>query len=366
MLRCSSVPEPEDRRLVERVEAVLEVRYPTVDEFVVAYTADISRGGMFVAASELRPVGSVVKIELRVTDRPAIKLIARVAHLREGWGEEERGMGMEFLDVEGPPIEDQLAQLFAETEPPAPLRAPPARIVVVDDVDAWREQVIAALTLEGHSVGTARNGVEALGLVLRQPPDLIVSDVQMPGMDGWQLLRMIRARPAVAHVPVIFLTTLSGEAERLKGYQLGVDDYLAKPFEPPVLVERVRRVLGRSRMRGEQPSRNSLRGDLSQVTLVSLLGFVELERRTGLLVVVADGGDMALLHVLDGRVVHIDMPDEFDHLRGVERLFAVLSWNDGWFELSAAEVRVEDDIGWPIGNALLEYARRLDEADRIA
>src|SRR6185312_11067917 len=100
---------------------------------------------------------------------------------------------------------------------------------------------------------------------------LIVSDVNMPKMDGWQLLRLLRTKPQYATVPVLFTTTLSGEADRLRGYRLGVDDYLAKPFRVAELRARVHQLLARASARpvapeAAAPATRSLRGDLAHVS----------------------------------------------------------------------------------------------------
>ena len=95
---------------------------------------------------------------------------------------------------------------------------------------------------------TVLDGFEALAMCLKSAPDLILADLQMPRMDGWQLLRVVRGRPSLASVPVIFLTSVSDEDERLHGYQLGVDDFVVKPFRAPELGARIFGLLRRARM----------------------------------------------------------------------------------------------------------------------
>jgi hypothetical protein len=175
---------------------------------------------------------------------------------------------------------------------------------------------------------------------------------------------MLRARPSVSHVSVVFLTTLGGEADRLKGYQLGVDDYIAKPFEDAALVARVGKILSRALTRPRATvTKNALRGDLGQVGLASVLSFVGMERRSGtLLVVCAD--KFATLHIREGDVVRADLPPDADGLTGIERLFYVLDWTTGRFELTAGEVSVLDEIGVPTSFAVIEHARKIDEANQ--
>ncbi|MBC7174625.1 MAG: response regulator [Polyangiaceae bacterium] len=274
---------------------------------------------------------------------------------------------MEFLDAEGSEVATRIAAYLASTLGDGSNTETPAEaadVLIVDDSDSYREQAASAMRAQGHRVTLAKNGLEALGVALRQAPDIILSDVNMPVMDGWQFLRMIRARPSVANVPVVFLTTLGGESERLKGYQLGVDDYIPKPFDAEELALRVARILGRARRSpAGSAGRNALRGDLAQVSLGSVLSFVQIERRTGMMLVI--GGDrIASLHIRNGDVVQVDLPSEFDHLSGIERVFQVLSWETGRFELSSVNVDAPDSIRVPTSYLLMEHARRQDEGSR--
>ncbi len=349
----------DERRNEPRLDATLCVHYKSLDELVVAYTTDMSSGGLFVSTRDFIPVGSVVELEIELPDDGVtVRTLARVAHVVDTG--ERAGMGMEFLKRESGGIVDQLARYLTlrlgnGAEPAA---AQAAYVLIVDDDRAYRDQAAMVMKRSGHRVAVAENGLEALGLVLRDPPDLIISDVQMPTMDGWQFLRLLRARPSVAHIPVIFLTMLSGEEERLKGYKLGVDDYISKPFLFEELSARVARVIARG---SSAAMRNALRGDLAQVSVASMLQFIEIEKRTGLLLLVSRD-EMATLHVREGAVVHVDFGAPCGEL-GIERLFRVIDWQEGRFELTAAEIAVEDSIGESSSYVLLEHARRQDEGE---
>jgi DNA-binding response OmpR family regulator len=189
---------------------------------------------------------------------------------------------------------------------------------------------------------------------------VILSDVTMPEMDGWQLLRLIRSRPHLAQIPVIFLTRLTSDGERLLGYRLGVDDYVGKPFTGAELGARVRRIIERTRAQGGAPANKALRGDLSQVALPSMLSLVEMERRTGVLTLVCDD-ELATLYLRDGAVVRIDLSARHAHKQGIDRFFHVLGWTRGQFELAASEVTADDQIELKTSYVLLEHARRRDE-----
>jgi len=119
------------------------------------------------------------------------------------------------------------------------------RLLVVDDEPNLLVAVGACLRGEGFDVVTARSGAEALVRVAETVPDLIVSDVRMPGMDGYHLARQLRSSPRTALTPVVFLTAKDETSDRIEGFRAGVDAYLTKPFEPDELVAVIRSILDR-------------------------------------------------------------------------------------------------------------------------
>jgi DNA-binding response OmpR family regulator len=109
------------------------------------------------------------------------------------------------------------------------MTAAPARILVVDDERNNRQLLEVMLTPEGYLVEIATSGEEALAMVAQQPPDLIVLDVMMPGMDGYQVAARIKASDATRHIPVIMLTALDDRNSRMHGLQAGAADFVTKP-----------------------------------------------------------------------------------------------------------------------------------------
>src|SRR5690606_22141479 len=156
--------------------------------------------------------------------------------------------------------------------------------VLVADDDAWILRMVATvLEKRGYSVETAVDGEDALARALARTPDLLITDVMMPKMDGWALVRQLRSHPELAMMPVIFLTALSSEDDRIRGFRLGADDYVTKPFRFEELDLRVAKTLRRAAQTvldtRDQLSGSGLRGDLSQVGLSSLLVLIEMERK---------------------------------------------------------------------------------------
>ncbi len=124
-----------------------------------------------------------------------------------------------------------------------------ARILVVEDDDNVRHLVAAYLEREGYEVVLSDDGRAGLEEALRQTPDLLILDLMLPGLNGLEVAREVRA---VKEVPILMLTALGEEEEVLAGFAVGADDYLAKPFSPKVLVARVRAILHRSGFAGER------------------------------------------------------------------------------------------------------------------
>ncbi len=115
-----------------------------------------------------------------------------------------------------------------------------ARVLVVDDVLPNVKLLAAKLTREYFDVVTAHNGPDALDRIQRDAPDIVLLDVMMPGMDGFEVCRAIRANPASMHIPVVMVTALSDVADRVRGLEAGADDFLTKPVNDMALFARVR------------------------------------------------------------------------------------------------------------------------------
>jgi DNA-binding response OmpR family regulator len=122
-------------------------------------------------------------------------------------------------------------------------------VLVADDESDIRELVALRLARASYRVVTARDGAEAIERAVELRPDLIVLDVNMPGEDGFETSRRLRADPRTSHVPVVFLTARTREQDVLTGYARGGDGYVTKPFEPHELLDRVDALVGVGRMR---------------------------------------------------------------------------------------------------------------------
>jgi DNA-binding response OmpR family regulator len=139
------------------------------------------------------------------------------------------------------------------------------KILVADDEQHIVETISAYLKNEGFEVVVARNGRDALFTFRHEKPDLVILDVNMPEMDGWQVARMIRKE---SDVPLVFLTARDDDIDQITGLEIGADEYVTKPFSPRVVVARVRALIRRSY------------GDLAAESTLWRVGEIELDTET--------------------------------------------------------------------------------------
>ncbi len=132
------------------------------------------------------------------------------------------------------------------------------KIVLVDDVEANLQLLSALLTREGYVVQVASDGFAALDLVSKQMPDLVITDVMMPGMDGFELCRRIKSNPATRLTPIILVTSLADRNDRIAGIEAGADDFLSKPVDYHELKARVRSLVKLKRYTDDLDSADSV------------------------------------------------------------------------------------------------------------
>jgi DNA-binding response OmpR family regulator len=326
---------------------------------------------MFLATTEFVPLDSLIRLEIDLpADGGRLAVTCRVVYVRDN-GEaiasgKPAGMGVQFLDLDGGGL-DWLARFIAEQSmvpsEKEPERVRPLDLLIIDDDGIWSDQVAKTFRQRRDRVRIAQDGVQGLGECLKRPPDAIVTDVQMPRMDGWQLVRILRSRSSLSSVPVLFLTSLWGADERLRAYKLGVDDFVSKQSGVDELLARVDRAVARARRPGATLSaRKTLRGDLEQVSLASLLSFLELEKKTGILLLA--GKETARVFVEQGRPLKIEVEGYRGPRDPHQLMNVVLDWTNGQFEFAAQDVACEDELRSSVTSILLEHARVHDESDR--
>lgn len=255
-------------------------------------------------------------------------------------------------------------------------------ILVVEDENFTRKLVTNVLETKGYSVEQAWNGHQALELARAKRPDLVITDVLMPEVDGFTFVKSLRADPKLNRTPVIFLSQRAEAEYRVRGFRLGADDYLPKPFYPEELLLRVSHVLERAKAlkkaleqswseliseaesvdESSEDASVELTGDLEVAGLSVILGIVEQKSLTGVLSITKDD-DRAVLELRGGALLTAVLAGQKD-LEGRDAVYEILGWESGEFAFKAIPVDSQNQINAPLQALLLEGARRIDEAAR--
>ena len=144
------------------------------------------------------------------------------------------------------------------------------KILIVDDEKQLVSLVKLHMEMAGYEVLTASDGERALAIGREENPDLIILDLMLPKIDGWEVCKRLRAEQKISGIPVIMLTARTETEDKLKGFECGADDYVTKPFSPRELVARVKRVLARAENGPVKPRRYSIGNteiDLEDITV---------------------------------------------------------------------------------------------------
>ncbi len=351
------------------------VRFESYDDFLVEYTDRLRHGYALLPLPQPLTEGSTVRLKVQLPD----DRILHLSGVTEQPTRAERVAGEKVTRIALAPLsmaQQEALQSCVDTLLADPGPAPEDTLVegeiltdvisvlLVDDSVSTRIELGDALRARGIRVRVAENGLVALSAALKRSPDVVLTDVEMPVMDGWTLLRTFRGRKQLASVPVVFLTRMSDEMTRLRGYRMGVDDYLPKTMATEEILARLQGVLARRRLARGDEEGEGLRGKLDHVRLGSLLAFLESERRGGALYL-QRGNDSATLHIREGALELVENLGRFTHPH--DRVFELLSWVDGTFELIADAPRPDPDADGtrqptPLSYLLMEHARREDEA----
>jgi len=252
----------------------------------------------------------------------------------------------------------------------------PARVLIVDN-DPWIQRMVATvLGQAGHLVNLAGDAQGALTCAAKVLPEVVISTVALPAVDGWPWWERLRIMPEHGNTPIIFLTGTDKEAGLIRGFDTERDQRLAKPFRIEELERRLHTVLSRLResapigsarprmLMADKPSRglrplSAMQGALDLIGLSSLLMILELERKTGILLL-EQPQTSARLFLRKGRIIRAEM-DSPRACTGAAAVFAALAWTEGRFDFLVGDVGGVDDIQASTAFLLMEGARRVDE-----
>lgn len=248
------------------------------------------------------------------------------------------------------------------------------RVLVVDDSQLIRQVLADALTAKGFQVDTAENGSDALRKIGRQRPDLVVTDILMPVMDGWALCEAIRRAEPTHELPFIFLTTERDVPKRIKGLEMGADDYICKPFSKEEVVARVESVMrrvvrtaGRGKRKGARASQTRpgpvhLAGHSEQLAIPDVIQLLSLNKRSGTLHI--RGRSVGRIFFREGKILNA----ETRSLKGRKALFRIVTWPEALFEFEPGEPGrpAEPALEGSTSSVLMESFKQFDELHQLA
>jgi CheY-like chemotaxis protein len=221
-----------------------------------------------------------------------------------------------------------------------------------------------SLRKAGFSVTTAVSVSDAFDKLQLDAPDLIISETTFPDGDGFELRSKVRATPEWDEIPFIFLTAEAAIENKIRGLELGVDDYLTKPIYIKEIVTRINILLQkkqRTRFEERRDGRTRFAGRVADMPVVDVIQTIEISRKSGVIQFVGDRGRQAAIYFRDGRVIDA----EAGALQGEDAVYRLLTWSEGEFEVVFRTVRRREVIAMSSQGLLMEGMRRLDEWSRL-
>ncbi len=235
------------------------------------------------------------------------------------------------------------------------------------DADPRSVRVLeVSLKKAGYSVTTSTDGLDALAKIESLTPDLVLSDTRLPKLDGYTLVRKLKDRMEWAGIPIVFLTSQKSIEDKIRGLELGVEDYLTKPIFVRELIARVNLLLARrtqeniAASKSPMSGRTRFSGSTQDMAVVDLLQTFEVSRKSGV-VHLHSGVHEAHIYFRDGKVVDA----EVGRLRGEEAVYRALIWNEATFEVEFKPIAVEETVEGSTQALLMEGMRRVDEWGRL-
>jgi len=236
------------------------------------------------------------------------------------------------------------------------------RILVVDDDPHLRALLDIRLKHLGYDVLLAEDAVRALQIIEDNPPDLVIADIMMPRMDGYQFLQKFRQTPGFENIPFLFLSAKTLLEDRIKGLRFGADDYITKPFDFKELVAKIEILLERAQ-RYQTFALKALErytsGDLKIISLIELLQILAYGKKTARLTLI--GEEKGEIYSYQGKVVEAICGVK----RGEEAFYHLLGLDKGRFTIEIDIKPLTFSIDKGLSQLLLEGAKRRDEIERI-
>lgn len=310
---------------------------------------NLSQGGVLLETQN--PLnGSFVLLIISNLKEDSLQVSGRVIYTRKPDNSSFYFTGIEFIESEGEQINDLIASLKAYSST--------VKVIIIDDDPTTRSFLENILRKRGFQTWQAQNGKVALDEIQSAQPDLIISDVIMPELGGFELCTKLRETPATADIPFIFLSIKGDPVDQLKGLRIGADEYLVKPFKSAEILEAVDRVMEKSaRMKGLRADVD-IAGTLARIGLVEIMQMIEFNEKTGTLFLLSSsGGVTGAVYIREGQAVNAVSGD----LDGEEAFYDLAYQDEGFFKFHIQETIPGRKIRQKNISLLMEASRLLDE-----
>jgi CheY-like chemotaxis protein len=235
------------------------------------------------------------------------------------------------------------------------------QILIADDDPKVLSLLTSSLKKAGYDTFEALDGEAAQEIIEQENPDLILADITMPKVDGFELCKRVRENPITANIPFMFLTAKGELNDRVKGLNLGADDYIAKPFHIAEVTARIKAILQRSVPSAAAPKtepESDLKGNLEQMGLPEIMQTLGMAHKTGGLKLV-NGPKVGKLYFENGNIVQATLGKYKDE----EAVYRILSWEEGAFNFDSNDQAAETTIQTSMNSLLMEgFQQREDYA----
>ena len=233
------------------------------------------------------------------------------------------------------------------------------KILIVDDNPSVLKLLNISLSKADYEIVEAENGEVAFQVANKEMPDLIISDIMMPQMDGIELCWMIRENSEVPLVPFIFLTSFDDSEMEIRGFRAGADEYLNKPIDRKELLERVEELLSRTdklkTIDDTSDSKKAFEGDLKDLSIVELVQMLNLNKKSGILHI--DGAKQGEVFLQNGQLIGA----KTEANKSEEAIYELVTFDQGSFKFEVTDDGLVANIKNSTMNVIMEACRIMDE-----
>jgi len=233
------------------------------------------------------------------------------------------------------------------------------KILIVDDDPTLINFLEPVFSKKNVETISAVNGLDALEKIGKKVPDLIISDIMMPKMDGYELYNKLQENPKTVGIPFIFLSSKDDPTEQLKGLRMGASEYLTKPFDLNKLVMTATEAIESAEKIKESNERIDFSGNLSEIHIENIVQLIDMNQKTGALIFLTpEGTKIGSVFFKDGEIIFASK----DALEGEEAFYDLAAVKEGYVKFYIREVTVPTFIKKQTMSLLFEATRLQDEA----